>query len=159
MENPTVEIGGIEFDAENLRDAVEAWDRHDNPAVYHEGIAVVDDGDDDDAFYLFHRDEGKTTAHEWKDLILHQVDEATVTPDGPFLHGSDNGSWQVTIPLSAPHEVATNDSGNTFIGYNPSDDVSGNDRHAGSQSGVDIDKWDGHMYVEELKVIDEPDDV
>jgi hypothetical protein len=159
MVDKTIEVGGIEFDAANLRDAVEAWDRHDNPAVYQDGIAVVDDGDNDDAFYLFHRDEGKTTAHEWKDLILEQVNEVTDPYDGLFLHAYDTDHWQVTIPLSAPHEVFETESGNTIVGYNPSDDVSNTDKHNGTSAGLNTTKWDGHMYVEELKVVDELDDI
>jgi hypothetical protein len=126
--------------------------------VYQDGIAVVDDGDDDDAFYLFHHDEGKADMYHWKDNVLAQIAEVIDTCDGPFLHGYDGSSWQVTIPLAAPHEVVRTDSDNITIGYNPSDDVSGNDKHNGSDDGLDTDKWDGHMYVEELKVVDEPDD-
>jgi hypothetical protein len=159
MVDKTIEVGGIEFDAENLRDAVEAWDSHDNPAVYQDGIAVVDDGDDDTAFYLFHRDEGKAEMYVWLDAVLERVNEVTDQYDGLFIHAYDTDHWQVILPLEANYEIVQTPDDLYTIGYNPSDDVSGVDYHDGHAVDFERGPWDGHMCVEDISIIDEPDDV
>jgi len=159
MAQETVEIGGIEFDAENLRDAVEAWNRHDNPAVYQDGIAVVDDGDNDDVFYLFHRDEGKAEMYHYKDDVLRKISEVTDKYDGLFIHAYDTDNWQVILPLEADYEIVQKRGELYTIGYNPSDDVSGVDYHDGHAADFERGPWNGHMTVRRISIIDELDDV
>jgi len=163
----TVELNSIEYDADDLSDALDQFeDADDGRHGYGVSgdVAVVGDGDPDDFVYVSRPNEvdlsniessnvghgdsrpNESATHETVEELRDEIDSAR-TSDGTVYLVS-GGSYGFKIPIDADFVVECSaDSEGVFVAWHSDDDLKNDEPITGNDALADEGDYDSYAWV------------
>jgi hypothetical protein len=159
MANPTVEVEGTEYDAEDLLEAIEQTDPEDKTTINIVGDVVVQgDGFSDPDGYIHEAENGRITGRTSSfhnlDALKRKCEDVLESgrEDVPYLRAT-SGDFGCEIPVTADFVMEKDESG-YMMAWRTEDNVDGDLRENGAD-GAKEDGYDGHAFVNNIEIVDD----